>query len=205
MQEIMSSPKQSEPAEPGFTDKPLRVLIVDDSENDALILLHTLRKAGYQPAYERVCTVPAMKAALQKQVWDIVISDYEMPGFGGFEALQLLQESNCGLLNLTEFLLGAGAGVQHQDYVKWRTNGSKEGDVLLDPTLVKSELVRPQIRDVQPVAVSSDHRNSHQTGINLNGFRLLLRLSWSRFGLRSCLLAKSPLSHLACRLSANGD
>lgn len=89
----MSSPNQSEPAEPGVTHKPLRVLIVDDSENDALILLHALRKAGYQPAYERVCTVPAMQAALQRQAWDIVISDYEMPGFGGFEALQLLKES----------------------------------------------------------------------------------------------------------------
>jgi len=80
----MSSPKQSEPGEPVVTHKPLRVLIADDSENDALILLHALRKAGYQPAYERVCTVPAMKAALQRQAWDIVISDYEMPGFGGF-------------------------------------------------------------------------------------------------------------------------
>jgi signal transduction histidine kinase len=89
----MNSPNQSEPAEPGFTDKPLRVLIADDSDDDALILLHTLRKAGYQPDYERVCTVSAMKAALQRQGWDIVISDYEMPGFGGFEALQLLQES----------------------------------------------------------------------------------------------------------------
>jgi signal transduction histidine kinase len=93
MAKIMNPPKQSEPGEPGVTDKPLRVLIADDSENDALILLHALRKAGYQPAYERVCAVPAMKAALQRQAWDIVISDYEMPGFGGFEALQLLQES----------------------------------------------------------------------------------------------------------------
>jgi len=89
----MSLPNETEPAEPGVTHKPLRVLVADDSENDALILLHALRKAGYQPAHERVCTVPAMKAALQRQGWDIVISDYEMPGFGGFEALRLLQES----------------------------------------------------------------------------------------------------------------
>lgn len=89
----MNSPNQSEPAEPGIPGKPLRVLIVDDSENDALILLHALRKAGYQPAYERVCSVLAMQAALQREAWEIVISDYEMPGFGGFEALQLLKDS----------------------------------------------------------------------------------------------------------------
>ncbi len=75
------------------TNKPLRALIVDDSENDVLVLLRLLRKAGYELACERVCTAPAMKAALQRQAWDIVISDYEMPNFGGFEALQLLQES----------------------------------------------------------------------------------------------------------------
>jgi two-component system cell cycle sensor histidine kinase/response regulator CckA len=93
MEKIMNSPNPRESAAPGGTPKPLRVLIADDSENDVLILLHTLRKAGYQPAYERVCTAPAMKTALQRQAWDIVISDYEMPGFGGFEALQLLKES----------------------------------------------------------------------------------------------------------------
>jgi len=36
---------------------------------------------------------PAMQAALQRETWDIVISDYEMPNFGGFEALQLLKAS----------------------------------------------------------------------------------------------------------------
>src|SRR5438093_4306253 len=75
------------------TNKALRVLIADDSENDVLILLRTLRKAGYEPVFERVWTAAAMKAALQRQAWDIVISDYEMPNFGGFEALQLLKES----------------------------------------------------------------------------------------------------------------
>src|SRR5213080_1861307 len=91
MEDLISSQPPSD--FPGVTAKPLRVLIADDSENDVLVLLHGLRKAGYQPLYERVSSVPAMKAALEKQAWDIVISDYEMPGFGGFEALQLLKES----------------------------------------------------------------------------------------------------------------
>src|SRR5580704_4034230 len=73
--------------------KMLRVLIVDDSENDAILLLRALRKAGYEPVFERVSTAPAMRAALEKQKWEIVISDYEMPQFGGLEALQTLKES----------------------------------------------------------------------------------------------------------------
>src|SRR5215469_16728814 len=73
--------------------KPLRVLLADDSENDVLIVLHALRKGGYKPLYERVWSAPMMQAALQKQAWDIVISDYDMPGFGGFEALGLVKAS----------------------------------------------------------------------------------------------------------------
>jgi signal transduction histidine kinase len=93
MDKIIIPPNQSNSSEPGVTNKALRALIADDSENDVLVLLHVLRKAGYEPVYERVWTAPAMKAALQRQAWDIVISDYEMPNFGGFEALQLLKES----------------------------------------------------------------------------------------------------------------
>ena len=74
-------------------NKVLRALIADDSEDDVFFLLRELRKAGYEPVYERVSTAPDMKAALERQTWDVVISDYEMPNFGGFEALQLLKES----------------------------------------------------------------------------------------------------------------
>ena len=93
MDKIIIPPNQSNSSETGITNKALRALIADDSENDVLFLLRALRKAGYEPVYERVSTAPAMKAALQRQTWDIVISDYEMPNFGGFEALQLLKES----------------------------------------------------------------------------------------------------------------
>jgi signal transduction histidine kinase len=93
MDKIIIPPDQSNSSETGVTNKALRALIAEDSENDVLLLLRVLRKAGYQPVYERVSTAPAMKAALQRQAWDIVISDYEMPNFGGFEALQLLKES----------------------------------------------------------------------------------------------------------------
>jgi signal transduction histidine kinase len=77
--------------------KPLRVLIADDSENDAILLLRTLRKGGYEPTFERVWSEPAMAEALRRQTWDLVISDYEMPGFGGLAALQVLKESGLDL------------------------------------------------------------------------------------------------------------
>lgn len=76
---------------------PLRVLMVEDSEDDALLLLRELRKGGYNPIFERVYTPEAMKTALEKEAWDVVIADYVMPRFSGLEALSLLQQSGLDL------------------------------------------------------------------------------------------------------------
>lgn len=76
---------------------PLRILIVEDSEDDLFLLLHELRKGGYEPDYESVCTADAMRKALAKRQWDVVTSDYNMPGFNALAALKLLQESGLDL------------------------------------------------------------------------------------------------------------
>ncbi len=93
MDQTLILPNQSNSSERAVANKVLRALIADDSEDDVFFLLRELRKAGYELVYERVSTAPDMKAALERQTWDIVISDYEMPHFGGFEALKLLKES----------------------------------------------------------------------------------------------------------------
>jgi diguanylate cyclase len=85
--------------------KPLRVLIVEDSENDALLLLRGLSRGGFEPQFERVDTPDAMASALASQVWDIVISDYSMPHFSGLEALGVLKQSGLDL----PFILVSGA------------------------------------------------------------------------------------------------
>ena len=73
--------------------KPLRVLIVEDSEDDAFLLLRELHRGGYEPVSERVETAETMRSALKKQEWDIVISDYTLPGFSGIEALNIFKEN----------------------------------------------------------------------------------------------------------------
>jgi PAS domain S-box-containing protein len=69
------------------------VLVVEDSENDALLLVRELKKGGYDPEYERVETPEAMEKALAASGWDVVISDYRLPRFGAPEALALFRES----------------------------------------------------------------------------------------------------------------
>jgi PAS domain S-box-containing protein len=73
--------------------KPLRVLIVEDSENDALLLLRELRRGGYEPIHERVETPEEMEEALSNSEWDVIVSDYRLPRFGAPEALSMFRES----------------------------------------------------------------------------------------------------------------
>ncbi len=77
--------------------KPLNILIVEDSEDDALLLLVELRKSGYEPEFERVETRVAMQEALKRRPWDVIISDYVMPKFSGVDALSVLKESGLDL------------------------------------------------------------------------------------------------------------
>ena len=72
--------------------RPLRLLLVEDSSDDAELLLYELRHGGYEPQCVRVLSAEEMKCALQEQ-WDLVISDYVLPGFGGLEAFGLYREA----------------------------------------------------------------------------------------------------------------
>src|SRR6267378_4100408 len=71
---------------------PCRVLLVEDSEDDAELVIRVLRRGGTELTYQRIETREAMEAALQTERWDIVIADYSMPHFSGLAALQLLRE-----------------------------------------------------------------------------------------------------------------
>jgi PAS domain S-box-containing protein len=70
----------------------LRVLIADDNPADAELIVHELRRAGYVPEWERVDSEAAFRDRLHPGL-DIILSDFEMPLFGGTRALELLQES----------------------------------------------------------------------------------------------------------------
>ncbi len=77
-------------------DVPVRLLLVEDSENDAMLLLRELRRGGYEPVYERVYTPEEMEralgdAAVRGEPFEVVISDYYMPRFRAPDALELLR------------------------------------------------------------------------------------------------------------------
>jgi diguanylate cyclase len=85
--------------------RPLSVLIVEDSEDDELFLLMSLRQAGFDPLYERVQNAEAMAAALDAKPWQLVISDHNMPDFSAPEALALLRSKGLD----TPFIIVSGS------------------------------------------------------------------------------------------------
>jgi two-component system, cell cycle sensor histidine kinase and response regulator CckA len=76
---------------------PLRVLMIEDSEDDAALLVRELRRGGYDVNHERVDTPAGMSSALNKEKWDLVISDHSMPHFSGAAALKLLRQTESEL------------------------------------------------------------------------------------------------------------
>jgi two-component system cell cycle sensor histidine kinase/response regulator CckA len=77
--------------------EPLRVLLVEDSATDAKLVVQELLRMGRHVQFERVETAHAMKAALDTQPWDVVISDWSMPKFSAPAALGILQENRLDL------------------------------------------------------------------------------------------------------------
>jgi PAS domain S-box-containing protein/putative nucleotidyltransferase with HDIG domain len=85
--------------------QPIRVLIVEDSEDDALLMLRVLEKGGYGPEYRRVETAEAMRDALAAEAWELILCDYRMPRFDGLAALALYKEAGLDI----PFILVSGA------------------------------------------------------------------------------------------------
>jgi two-component system, cell cycle sensor histidine kinase and response regulator CckA len=72
---------------------PLCLLLVEDSVSDAKLVLREVRKAGHEVDVERVEDPEAMRSALARRSWDVVISDWSMPRFSGLAALRVVKEA----------------------------------------------------------------------------------------------------------------
>jgi len=87
----------------------LRVLILEDSEDDALLIERELKRGGFEPVTERVQTRAAMRAALERQEWDAVVADHSMPQFTALDGFKLLKEMG---LDLPYIIVSGAIGEQ---------------------------------------------------------------------------------------------
>ncbi|MEO8797997.1 MAG: response regulator [Polyangiaceae bacterium] len=103
------------------TRSKLRLLLVEDSENDALLVLRALRAGGYDVTHARVWTRDGLETELDKGGWDAVISDYNMPAFSGPEALAIVKERRLDL----PFLIVSGT-IGDEDAVRAMRAGAHD-------------------------------------------------------------------------------
>ena len=132
----------------------LRVLLVEDSEDDALLTLHELRKGGFQTEWERVDTRAAMELALASRSWELVICDHVMPGFSSAGALDVMRK---GSLDLPFIIV---SGVAPEDLV---TAAMRQGahDFISKGNLVR--LVPAVKRELKEAALRRDRLQNEVT------------------------------------------
>jgi len=88
-----------------MTGERLRLLLVEDSSDDAELILMALRRAGFDPVCERVHAVKDLQSALARGSWDLVVSDYQLGSFTGRESLAIVRGSGQDI----PFILVSGA------------------------------------------------------------------------------------------------
>jgi len=142
----------------------LRLLLVEDSADDAELLLRELRRAGYEPAAERVQTAAELQAALARGPWDLVISDHNLPGFSAPEALALLQASGVD----APFIIVSGA-IGEETAVQAMRAGAR--DYIMKDNLAARPRDRARAARGRGAASAQAHRGAVSPGAAHGGDR----------------------------------
>ncbi len=131
-------------------EETLRVLLVEDSEDDALLVRRSLKGSGFILQWQRVETARALDQALTDQPhWDVIISDYRLPGFNAKMALEILQRHRLDI----PFIVVSGT-IGEMTAVELMRAGAQ--DYLMKDSLVRlPEAVRREVRERQTRAERS--------------------------------------------------
>jgi PAS domain S-box-containing protein len=138
---------------------PLRVLLVEDSEDDARLVLRVLRRGGYDPVAERVDTEDALRAALARGGWDVVLSDHSMPKLTSHTALALAQETG----NDLPFIIVSGSIGEAAVVAAMKAGAA---DYISKDNL--SRLVPAIEREVREAGVRRERRRAIELGTRLS-------------------------------------
>ena len=132
----------------GTVSKAVKLLLVEDSADDAELAIRMLRRGGFDAQYERVDNAAAMAAALKRQPCDAVISDFRMPGFTGLDALKILRSTGLDI----PFILTSGT-IGEETAVEAMKAGAS--DYVLKQNLAR--LAPALQRELKAAAMRADH------------------------------------------------
>ncbi len=147
---------------------PLRLLLIEDSEDDALLLLRHLQNGGFTITHQRVDSDVALRAALDINEWDLVISDHSMPHFSGSTALQILRAKNPDV----PFIFVSGT-IGEETAVRALKSGAQ--DYLMKTNITR--LVPAIQRELKEVAERRERTRLEQQVTQLQRFEAIGRLA----------------------------
>ena len=137
------------------TGRALRILMVEDNADDALLAVETLRRDGHEPIWRRVESRAELEQALDQESWDLVLSDHDLPGFSGRDALALIQ----GRPEPMPFILVSGI-VGEERAVAYVKNGAAD-------YVLKGNLQRLPLAVGRALEEASAHRRRRQAEAEL--------------------------------------
>jgi len=133
--------------------KAIKVLVVEDSEDDAKLVMRSLRRAGFEPLYRRVQDIDALRSAFRDEHWDAVLSDFRMPGFTGVEALTIFRSFGLDI----PFIFVSGTIGEETAVAAMKAGAS---DYVMKQNLARLAPVLE--RELAQAAIRTEHRRAQQ-------------------------------------------
>ena len=191
---------------------PLRVLLIEDIESDALLLVDRLRLGGYEPDWRRLDTLPEVRSALSEAAWDIILCDNTLLSFRSLDVLELMRELGLDWplivvsVRMSEAETVAAMRAGARDYIR------KESMARLVPAIVR-ELRDTQIRKERQAALeeirlvqSIASAISETSDVHLALGSVLRQVCTScRWGLGQAWLLSGDNGALECSPAWHGD
>ena len=165
--------------------KSLRVLIIEDSEFDARVMTSVLRQGGYDVVSQRVESGTALRDALGKQDWDVILSDYNLPEFQAPEALEILKGTGIDI----PFIIISG-GIGEDVAVSAMKAGAHD-------YLMKGQLARLVVAVEREMREAQTRRGRHEVEAALKESELRNRLLWENSSDAVLLMEASGVIHFA--------
>jgi signal transduction histidine kinase len=131
----------------------IKVLVVEDSEDDAKLVMRTLRRSGFEPLYRRVEDIEALRSAFRDEHWDAVLSDFRMPGFTGVEALTIFRSFGLDI----PFIFVSGTIGEETAVAAMKAGAS---DYVMKEHLARLAPVLE--RELAQAAIRAEHRQAQQ-------------------------------------------
>jgi PAS domain S-box-containing protein len=157
------------------TKIPLRILLVEDNENDGALIIRYLAKSDYEIFHIRVETATDMRSALEQRTWDIVISDYSLPQFNALAALRILQETGIDI----PFIVVSGT-IGEETAVEMMRSGAQ--DYLMKNNLTR--LIPAITRELSDAKVRREHKYAeHARHESETKFRVVFENSVDAIGI----------------------